>query len=269
MKTTTMKNKIIFATCILSALALTSCSPKGLSSGTSSGNSANTSLGNGGSSNSDSSSSTGGDTSTASPIDTVDLKGAVETSNTLLGSSMNGALTFDFDKTRGEFIVMLPMPGGIMFTPPPGAFSNYPDITFQNMFDAQGRPKLAIRIPIKYVLKGVSLLPAASLPNGDPLPAMPAGYGELPSLGLTFPQQNNTQISLYIGVNAIGLFMTLPDKFAQIPFGFSFPIKNADKSKTYGYLTFVPAKGTYAPGLFLSTLIPANVARILEDYFHL
>lgn len=255
-----MKNKILFTTCVLALMTLISCSPKGFqTSGSGSGNSS-----------ANGTPSPGGNTTLPdNPLSKLDFKGTVDSSSTPAGSTMHNALAFDLDKDRGEFIVMIPFPTGFMFTPPPGAFSKYPDITFQSMIDGEGRMKLAIRIPLKYVLKGVSTLPAARLPNGDSLPAMPAGYGELPSLGLSFPQQNNTQINLYIGINAIGLFVTLPDKLAQIPFSFTLPIKNQDKSKTFGYLTFVPQKGSYAPGLFLSTLIPPSMARILEDHFHL
>lgn len=200
---------------------------------------------------------------TPDPIDAVDLKGNVDSSD-----GNKGALTFDFDKTRGEFIIMVPMPSGVLFTPV-GSFSKYPDITFSPIFDVNsGKMKFGVRVPVKYIIKGATFLPPASLPNGNPLPAMPAGQGELPSLALNFPQHNNTQITLYLGVNAIGLYVTLPDN-AALPIGFQFPIKNKDKTKTLGYLTYVPKKGTYAPGLFVSTIIPANVARILEDYFHL
>ncbi|OFZ31464.1 MAG: hypothetical protein A2622_02455 [Bdellovibrionales bacterium RIFCSPHIGHO2_01_FULL_40_29] len=196
------------------------------------------------------------------PVSQLDFKGRIES-----GDTNNNALAFDFDKSRGEFIIMIPMPSGFLFTPS-GSFNNRPDITFSPIIDSDGRMKFAVRVPVKYILKGATFLPPASLPNGDPLPKMPAGYGELPSLGLTFPQHDNTQITLYIGINAVGLFVTLPDK-AALPFGFTLPVKNSDKSKTFGYLSYVPKKGTYAPGLFVSTLIPASMARILEDYFHL
>ncbi len=198
----------------------------------------------------------------ADPISKLDFKGRVESND-----STNNALAFDFDKVRGEFIIMIPMPSGVLFTPS-GSFSSHPDITFSPLIDASGRMKFAVRIPMKYVIKGASFLPSSRLPNGDPLPAMPAGNSELPSLGLTFPQQNNTQITLYIGVNAVGLFVTLPEN-AAIPFGFTLPIKNSDHSKTLGYLSYVPPKGTYAPGLFISSIVPPPMARILEDYFHL
>ena len=204
----------------------------------------------------------GTDTPPQQPIDAIDLKGSVDSND-----SYNKALTFDFDKTRGEFIVMIPMPSGVFFTPV-GSFTNYPDITFSPIMDATGRMKFGVRIPVKYVLKGTTFSTPSRLPNGDPLPAMPAGYGELPGLALNFPQHNNTQITLYIGVNAIGVYVTLPEN-AALPFGFVLPIKNSAKTRTFGYLTYVPKKGTYAPGLFISTLIPASVARILEDYFHL
>ena len=194
------------------------------------------------------------------PVSQLDFKGRVESSD-----ANNNALAFDFDKTRGEFIIMIPMPSGMLFTPS-GSFNSRPDITFSPIIDSTGRMKFAVRVPVKYILKGATFLPPASLPNGDPLPAMPAGYGELPSLALSFPQHNNTQITLYIGINAVGLFITLPDKLA-IPFGFQLPIKNSDKSKTFGYMSYVPKKVDFAPGLFISTLIPPSMARILEDHF--
>lgn len=237
----------------LALAGLTNCSKGSISNST-----AAPSLNNGAQNN-------GGDgtTSQPDPIDSVDLKGSVDSND-----SNNKALTFDFDKTRGEFIVMVPMPSGVSFTPV-GSFSKYPDITFSPILDPlTGKMKFGVRIPVKYILKGAAFLPAASLPNGDALPAMPAGYGELPSLALNFPQHGNTQITLYIGVNAVGLYVTLPDNVA-IPFGFQVPIKNSAKTKTYGYLSYVPKKGTYAPGLFVSTLIPPAMARVLEDYFHL
>ncbi len=205
----------------------------------------------------------GGGVTLEDKVNALDLQGQVDSSSSTFGN----ALAFDFDKKRGEFIIMIPMPSGVLFTPS-GSFSKYPDITFSPIFDADGRMKFAVRIPVKYIIKGTSFLPPTSLPNGDPLPAMPVGFKELPSLAMTFSQQNNTQITLYLGVNAIGLFVTLPTN-AALPIGFTVPIKNKAKTKTFGTLSYVPAKGNFAPGLFVSTLIPAAVSRILEDYFKL
>lgn len=246
---------------LLAVVTLTNCSSKGFESGSSvrAGSSTNDQQGNNG--NGDGNNN--GGTNTPAPIDSLDLQGKVDSND----SNFGGALSFDFDKNRGEFIVMIPMPSGVFLTPS-GSFAKYPDITFSPIIDATGKMKFAVRIPVKYIIKGMSTLPKASLPNGDPLPAMPVGYGELPSLGLSFPQHSNTQVSLYVGVNAIGLYVTLPTN-AALPLGFTLPIRSKDKSKTFGYLTYVPAKMNHAPGLFVSTIIPPAVSRILEDYFKL
>lgn len=200
-------------------------------------------------------------------IDSVDMKSRVDDSSNKMG--FNGALAFDIDKNRGEFVIMLPMPQGVVFTPS-GSFAKYPDITFTPMFDGTGKMKMAVRIPMKYVLKGITTTSASRLPNGDPLPAMPAGQSELPSLALSFPAQNNTKMNLYIGTSALGFFMTLPDNAAlPLPINITLPLKNSDKTRTFGYLTYVNAKNGYQPGLFLSTQVPPEFARILEDHFGL
>jgi hypothetical protein len=200
-------------------------------------------------------------------IDSVDMKSRVDDSDNKLG--FNGALAFDIDLARGEFLIMLPMPSGVVFTPS-GAFNKYPDITFTPIFDASGKMKMAVRVPIKYVLKGIQSVPPTRLPNGDPLPAMPAGMGELPSLALSFPTHNNTKMTLYIGLSAVGFFMTLPDKAAlPWPINITVPLKNKDKTRTFGYLTYVNTKNGHQPGLFMSTIVPPEFARILEDHFGL
>lgn len=200
-------------------------------------------------------------------IDSVDMKSRVDDSDNKLG--FNGTLAFDLDKNRGEFVIMLPMPSGVVFTPS-GTFNKYPDISFTPIFDGSGKMKLAVRVPLKYVIKGLQFVPPARLPNGEPLPAMPAGKGELPSLALSFPAHNNTQISLYIGLSALGLFMTLPDKAAlPLPINITVPLRNQDKTRTFGYLTYVNAKKGHQPGLFISAIVPPEFARILEDHFGL
>lgn len=261
------KNRNLILTTILASLIIatfsTGCSPKGFQSQNSSLSGSNGNSANG-------TEDTPNTETPATPVanlDNIDLKGKVEDGSGLLG--MNGALAFDFDKTNGVFIIMVPMPSGVIFNPS-GSFTKYPDIKFGPVFDATGKMKMAIRVPIKYVLKGVNTINPTKLPSGEDLPSMPAGKNELPSLALQFPQNNNTQLHLYIGINALAVYMTLPSQASlPLPFNITLPLKNKDKTLTTGYLTYVTAKGSYAPGLFVSTIIPASVARILEDYFHL
>jgi hypothetical protein len=263
MTKTLNKNRNLILTTVLASLIIASfasgCSPKSFQSQTNQGSSStNTSSGTG----------DNGTASTPAPnIDSLDITGKVQDGSGLLG--FNGALAFDFDKTNGVFIIMVPLPTGLIFNPS-GAFTQYPDIKFGPIFDSTGKMKMAIRVPLKYVLKGLSTVNPAKLPSGEDLPSMPAGKNELPSLALQFPQSNNMQLHLYIGINALAVYLTLPSQASfPLPFNITLPLKNKDKSLTTGYLTYVTAKGSYASGLFVSTIIPASVARVLEDYFHL
>lgn len=253
-----MKSKILIL--MIVGIVVTGCSPKGFQSQSAlTQDSSNTLAG------------VGDGNSNVPPVnaslDSVDLKGQVQDSSGVLG--FNNALAFDFDKTRGEFIIMVPMPSGMIFTPT-GAFNNYPDIRFSPLFDASGKMKMAVRIPIKYVLRGINTINPTRLPSGESLPAMPAGKDELPSFALQFPQSGNVQLNLYVGINALGLYMSLPPSASlPIPFNITLPIKNKAKTVTSGYLTYVTAKNGYDSGIFVSTIIPPSIARILEDNFHL
>lgn len=257
------ENRNLILTTILASLIIATfasgCSPKAFQAQTSTSSSTdNTSNG---------TDDTGPTDTPINPVTNIDLKGKIQDGSGVLG--FNGALAFDFDKTNGVFIIMVPMPSGLIFNPS-GSFTKYPDIKFGPVFDATGKMKIAIRVPIKYVLKGVNSINPAKLPSGEDLPSMPAGKNELPSLALQFPQNNNMQLHLYIGINALAVYMTLPSQASlPLPFNLTLPLKNKDKTLTTGYLTYVTPKGSYAPGLFVSTIIPASVARILEDYFHL
>lgn len=180
----------------------------------------------------------------------------------------NNFLSLSFDKIKGEFIVAIPLPEGFFpFTQ--GNITGLPGARYSTIIGADGKAKLAVRIPAEYVLKGVKFLPPAKLPNGDDLPAMPAGKGELPGLAMEIPTNSSkSKVYLYVGVNAVGLFVTLPES-VKIPIGFTFPIRNKDRSRTLGYFTYVPYKVVYPAGLFVSSIIPPELAQALMKYLDL
>lgn len=198
-------------------------------------------------------------------LEKVDLDGVIEeSSNSLTGQ--NGISSIAFDKEKMELVLYLPMPGSIFFTIPQSGVPNHPDIIISTEFDVSGTLRLKIRIPIKYVLMGINLKDGARLPSGEALPPTPAGSGELPGLALEFPSQ---KVYLYIGVNSLGAFITLPDNIAHlfIP-NITAKIKNKQKD-LIGYLTYVSPKNGFPPGLFLGTRVPPKFAKFLEDYLGL
>ena len=128
--------------------------------------------------------------------------------------------------------------------------------------DANGKGQVAISIPLQYVLHGVSGIPSSALPNGSPLPAMPTG--EAPSLAFSLNNNSENKVRLYIGVDAVGMFI----ESSYIPnyLGLTLPIKNKDKTKILGYFTIVPKVGTYNGGLFVALPIPNSIAKIIDDH---
>jgi hypothetical protein len=199
-------------------------------------------------------------------LEKVDIDGFIENASDYGLTGTTGATSVSFDKEKLELVLYLPMPGNIFFSIPQIGIPNHPDIIVGTEFDAVGTLRLKIRIPVKYVLKGINLKDGARLPSGEALPPTPAGSGELPGLAIEFPSQ---KLFLYIGVNSLGAYITLPDNVAHplIP-NITAKIKNKQKD-IVGYLTYVSPKNGFQPGLFLGTRVPPKFAKFLEDYLGL
>lgn len=171
------------------------------------------------------------------------------------------------DKTKKEFVLRLPMPPSPYFdgTPlmvslqkPPGASVGLEALT-------GGGTALTFRVPLVDILKGGVDFPAASkLPNGDPLPAV--ADGSLPSEAITLNKIGKINATLYFGTQQLAIFVNTPFDpmfFIQIP------IMNETGTRTWGYLTSIPAKKAPATpadgGFFISVQIPDDIARIIDD----
>ena len=109
------KNRNLILTTILASLIIATfasgCSPKSFQSQNSSLSSSNGNNSNG----AEETPNTDTPTTPVANIDNIDLKGKIEDGSGVLG--FNNALAFDFDKTNGVFIIMVPMPSGLIFNP--------------------------------------------------------------------------------------------------------------------------------------------------------
>lgn len=190
-----------------------------------------------------------------SAYDKLDMDGYVA------GGSYDSNFAVSIDKPNNALIVNLPIPAG--------PFSNlYVDIPnlkgakIKTYYDSSNRAQVAVSIPLQYVLHGVTTLPSSKLPNGNPLPAMPSG--EAPSLAFGLNQNSENKVYLYIGVNAVGLY--IENSYIPQYIGMTFPIKNKAQTKILGYLTIVPKSGNFNGGLFTSFPLPNDVAKIIDDH---
>ncbi|WP_253715586.1 hypothetical protein [Bdellovibrio bacteriovorus] len=159
----------------------------------------------------------------------------------------------------------------LLFLPIPGAFTSFnldvPEmkgVKITTVLDSQQKARVAVSIPLRLVVKDkVTTLPTAStLPGGRPLPMMPSG--EYPSLGLAINAGGDNKVYLYVGVNAVGVFVE--SGFFPEYLGITAPIKNKAGTRTLGYFTIVPKQGQNKGGLFLSFLMPKDLATIIDNH---
>lgn len=245
-KTTTLMIAMIATTSLLTA-----CSKDSFEAAT--GTSGSNSQGSSDGSNSGQSTDT---PKQPSAWDKLELNGAVA------GGTYENEQVIALDKPNNALLLFLPLP--------PGPFTNFyldvPEVKgvkIKTVLDSQQKGRIAVSIPLNLILKNSVLLPTASkLPGGRDLPHMPTG--EYPSLGLGLKQDSSNKLYLYFGVNTVGLF--IESSFFPEYFGITAPVKNAAGTRTLGYFTIVPKAGAYNGGLFLSSVIPNDLAKIIDDH---
>ncbi|WII73195.1 hypothetical protein QJS83_04825 [Bdellovibrio sp. 22V] len=206
----------------------------------------------------------GGSTPTPKPptaYDKLEMNGVVS------GTSYENERVIALDKANNALLLYLPLP--------PGPFSNlYIDVPnakgvkVTTVLDSQQKARVAVSIPLRLLAKDKLSFPSSStLPGGRPLPMMPSG--EMPSLALGLNPNSDNKVYLYFGVNAVGMFVEssfFPELPGGINLGITVPIKNQAGTRTLGYFTIVPKSGVNNGGLFLSFILPNDLAKIIDDH---
>lgn len=242
--------KTLLSTLLFSSLLLTACGQNGFQTLNPTATSDNGSQGTG----DNNGSGDGGGTSNPATWEKVEMNGYPT------GGTNAGQLVIYIDKANQSLLLVLPIP--VLF--PIIAPIPVPDLegayvtSHQN---AQGGTSLAVNVPLRHLIRDGEFGQNERLPNGDPLPFVPSG--ELPGFAIQFPQQQDYRLHLYIGVNVAAAFVELPD--FGLPFGATFPVKNAEKTKTVGAIGYVVPKGTYNGGLYLAAQIPDELAAVIDD----
>lgn len=125
---------------------------------------------------------------------------------------------------------------------------------------ADGTKVLVLAIPLKYSLKNIPSFPKGVLPSGDPLPG--AVPGPLATKAIALGGRDNVVLHLYFGADTLGIFVeTNFDPYAKI----QADILNKIQDRL-GVLTFIPAKGGFRPGVYLSMTLPSKLARMLDPF---
>lgn len=183
------------------------------------------------------------------------------------GGSFDGQLLIQIDPTTQSLIFFLPIPFPSLLVPIASFdIPQLPGASVYQVTDASGATSIAVRMPLKYMIKGATLAPYNTLPNGDPLPRMPVGENR--GFAIAFPQTPDIKLNLYVSANAAAAFieipaLQLPDEWLRLTLGF--PIKNATGTQEVGYLAFVPNKATFPSGVYVASRLPRELAIVIDE----
>lgn len=189
-------------------------------------------------------------------LENLDLTGEVD------GGTFDKIQTIHLDKDKGELILHFPLGFGLPFEITSSEVSDLPGVKVGTLIDDDGNGYLVLHLPLKYILRKVSLANEDTLPNGDPLPKMPSDG--LPVVALSTKSSDHNRAYAYLGVEAMGIFI---ETSFNPKIGWSYPIKNKTKTAIVGYITSVPAKNNFKGGFFLSVRLPKQMAAILDKHF--
>ncbi len=176
------------------------------------------------------------------------------------GGQYDGSQIVVLDRPNKALLFNIPLALDVNIGIAEGEIKKLPGTTFKTSTNADGARFLSLSIPLKYILRGTDLV-AAKLPNGDDLPAVP--QREYPSLGLSLPNSNNVKIYLYLGVQVAAVFVETPfNPYIDL----TLPIRNEAKTRVVGHLGLVPAKNSFRGGVFVSSVLPNELAQALANF---
>lgn len=194
-----------------------------------------------------------------------DLQSSVNGS--VSGSAYDGQMVIQIDPENQALILVLPLPSIFLLNVPSMMIPQLPGAALFPMTQPDGSSSMAVRIPLKYLIRGAQLSNYNTLPNGDPLPFMPVGENR--GFAISFPQNPKYRLHLYISANAAAVFVEtpdfkLPEQWIILP-SLGFRIKNRDKTADVGYFAIVANRGQHSSGVYVSSRLPTEAAILIDE----
>ncbi len=191
----------------------------------------------------------------STPLESVDFDGYAD------GGDAENSMVISLDKQNMSMTLSVPITIAGLALDVSASIPQYPDILVYTYVDSSSMKRLAVKIPLKYILRGVSFGNPQSFPNGLPIPFI---GGELPSTSLVINTNSQSKLYLYIGSGAVALYVSHPSIPNYITAYYN--IRNKSRTKVIGAVG-ISAKTALADGGFVvSTKIPAELAKILDNY---
>lgn len=196
-----------------------------------------------------------GGAGSVAPIDTIDMKGYSS------GGDSEGAMVVDFEKESNMIVLSAPITLSGLGLSINVTHPKYPDIQFYTYMDNKGLSRLAVRVPAKYILRGINLGSPTTLPNGQIIPFL---GGELPSTSIDVDISKKSKAFLYIGSGAAALYISHPSIPEYLSVYHS--IRNKAGTKVVGSVGVAAKTPLGSGGFVVSVRIPSQFAKIIDDY---
>lgn len=183
------------------------------------------------------------------------------------GWKYDGQVVVQIDAENQALVLVMPLPPIFLMPVASMPIPELPGAAIFPLTQPDGTSSMAVRIPLKYIVKGSSLSNYNTLPNGDPLPFMPVGENR--GFAISFPQNMKYRLHLYISANAAAVFVEtpdfkLPEQWVILP-SLGFPVKNQDKTQVVGYFAVVANRGIHNSGVYVASRIPREVAILIDE----
>ncbi len=122
---------------------------------------------------------------------------------------------------------------------------------------------LVFGIPLDHFVRNLNLQTPITLPNGDPLPAVPGGSA--PRFTCEVNQDGKKLMNVYGTLQCVAAFV--PTSGFDPKIALTVPLKNADRTVIMGYFATVPKKGASVGGLYMSVVFPPSLARVIDSLY--
>ena len=172
----------------------------------------------------------------------------------------------EIDKANLMLVVRLPSPlPASTFTSTVQQLPQIPGGTVTVEPLTGGGSAIVLRLPLSAVIRGIAVASPSKLPNGDPLPGV--ADGELPAFAVNLSKMGQINPTIYLGPSVISIYVNSPTAIPAIPIigSLTLPIKNAARTRTWGFFSAIPAKGTDKGGFYISLGLPDDIARMIDD----
>lgn len=212
---------------------------------------------------------TGGGGSAPVPVDNARSWSEVQskTDGAVDGWTYDGQMVIQVDTANQALVIVLPLPSLFLMPVTSMSLPQLPGAAIFPLVQPNGKTAMAVRIPLKYLVKGAQLASYNTLPNGDPLPFMPVGENR--GFAISFPQNAKYRLHLYISANAAAVFVEtpdfkLPEQWLILP-SLGFPVKNREKTQVVGYFAVVANRGLYSSGVYVASRLPREAAILIDE----